>query len=147
MPSVSFNRWFSKKIESGEKRQTIRPLSKRKKFIIGDRLYLFEGLRTKNCKRLNPPESLIKFDERGFPFVKIRAVDDVIIESNFNKESENYEGIVFINGVGKKDELKKIVIQEGFNDENEAEHIWINSLFKYFYENYGKNFHGVLIKW
>lgn len=46
-PSIGFKPEFVKKILSGEKRSTIR----NKRFKMGDVLYMFTGLRTRNCKR------------------------------------------------------------------------------------------------
>ena len=50
MPSLNFTK-FTDKILSGEKRQTIR-LSRKHPIKRGDKLYLYTGMRTKNCKKL-----------------------------------------------------------------------------------------------
>lgn len=50
LPAISFT-MFKDKILSGEKRQTIRKLRKRP-VMVGDKLYLFWKLRTKQCERL-----------------------------------------------------------------------------------------------
>jgi hypothetical protein len=51
MPLLGFQKQFVPKVESGEKRQTIR---KRRKYPIkiGDTLYLYFGLRTKHSRKL-----------------------------------------------------------------------------------------------
>ena len=50
MPALNF-KVFTDKIISSEKCQTIRPVGKRK-YVIGDKLYLYTGQRTKQCKKL-----------------------------------------------------------------------------------------------
>lgn len=51
MPALSFQKRFAKKVEAGTKRQTVRDRGVRD-FKVGDRLFLFEGMRTKACRRL-----------------------------------------------------------------------------------------------
>ena len=51
MPALNFQRRFVSKIESGEKRGTIR--EKRKiPFKVGDPLYLYTGMRTSKCESI-----------------------------------------------------------------------------------------------
>lgn len=51
MPLLNFKKQFVQKILSGEKKQTIRAMRKRP-FKVGDRLYLYTGCRTKQCKKI-----------------------------------------------------------------------------------------------
>jgi len=51
MPALSFQAQFAHMVESGEKLQTIRAHRKRP-FRVGDRLYLYSGMRTKQCRKL-----------------------------------------------------------------------------------------------
>lgn len=51
MPSLSFQKRFAPAIESGTKCQTIRAQRKRP-IKKGDKLYLFTGMRTPQCKRI-----------------------------------------------------------------------------------------------
>lgn len=51
MPSLNYRPWKARKVESGECRQTIRPQRKRP-FRVGDRLIHYEGMRTKECRKL-----------------------------------------------------------------------------------------------
>ena len=51
MPAINFRKEFVDLVESGKKRQTIRPLGKRR-FKAGDKLYLYFGQRTKSCRKL-----------------------------------------------------------------------------------------------
>jgi hypothetical protein len=49
--SLNFKKQFAEKVASGEKRQTIRAIRKRP-FQKGDRLQLYTGMRTRNCRKL-----------------------------------------------------------------------------------------------
>jgi hypothetical protein len=51
MPAYNFKKQFAPKVESGEKRQTIRRPRKRRT-RLGDALYLYTGMRTKYCRKL-----------------------------------------------------------------------------------------------
>ncbi|PKN71219.1 MAG: hypothetical protein CVU54_02010 [Deltaproteobacteria bacterium HGW-Deltaproteobacteria-12] len=53
MPVFNFLKQFADKVERGEKRQTIR--AKRRdgrNSRVGDKLYLYTGMRTKSCRKL-----------------------------------------------------------------------------------------------
>ncbi len=51
MPALNFKEYFVRKIKTGEKTQTIRPVHKRL-IRVGDTLYLYTGQRTKKCRKL-----------------------------------------------------------------------------------------------
>lgn len=51
MPAYNFRREFSAAVERGEKAQTIRKPRKRPT-VVGDRLYLYTGQRSKACRKL-----------------------------------------------------------------------------------------------
>ena len=51
MPSISFKLQFADAVESGRKRQTIRA-PRNRPIKVGDPVYLFTGMRTKQCRRL-----------------------------------------------------------------------------------------------
>jgi len=51
MPALNFQKQFADKVKKGEKLQTIRAIRKRP-FVRGDVLYLYTGMRTKNCVKL-----------------------------------------------------------------------------------------------
>lgn len=51
MPALSFKTRFSPMVEDGSKTHSIRGYSK-VKFEVGKPLYLYEGMRTKNCRWL-----------------------------------------------------------------------------------------------
>ena len=50
MPALNFQKQFVPRIESGEKRMTIR--SRKHPIKEGDRLYLYTGQRTKDCQKI-----------------------------------------------------------------------------------------------
>lgn len=52
MPAYNFNERFVSYIQEGTKRKTIRGFRKAMP-VVGERVYLFTGMRTKWCKRLN----------------------------------------------------------------------------------------------
>ena len=51
MPALNFQKRFAADVESGKKCQTIRAARKRP-FKVGDRLFLYIGMRTKGCRKL-----------------------------------------------------------------------------------------------
>ena len=57
MPALNFKKEFAPKVESGEKRQTIRAI-KKTPFKTGDILYLYTGMRTRSCRKLGEAKAL-----------------------------------------------------------------------------------------
>ncbi len=51
MPAYNFKAQFAEAVETGQKRQTLRPKRKRPT-KPGDTLYLYTGMRTKQCRKL-----------------------------------------------------------------------------------------------
>lgn len=51
MPALNYKKQFAAKVESGEKRSTIRAQRKRP-IRQGDRLYHYTGMRTQRCRKL-----------------------------------------------------------------------------------------------
>lgn len=51
MPALNFMQRLAPLVESGEKTHTIRQVRKRP-ICVGDRLYLYTGMRTKACRKL-----------------------------------------------------------------------------------------------
>jgi hypothetical protein len=68
VPALSFSPQFAALVESGEKRQTIRAPRKRP-IRVGERVYLYTGMRTKKCRKLGEgiveSVELIRLDRRG----------------------------------------------------------------------------------
>lgn len=52
MVAYNFQEQFAPAIEAGLKRQTTRPIRKNRHAKIGEKLQLFSGLRTKECRKL-----------------------------------------------------------------------------------------------
>lgn len=54
MPAINFQKRFADAVERGDKRQTIRAPRRdgRPTATVGDRLYLYVGMRTKGCRKL-----------------------------------------------------------------------------------------------
>ena len=51
MPALNFKTQFAELVESGKKKQTIRQVWKNP-IKVGDTLYLYTGMRTKQCRKL-----------------------------------------------------------------------------------------------
>lgn len=51
MPAYNFKKQFAHAVEIGDKNQTVRPKRKRPT-VVGDDLYLYTGMRTKQCRKL-----------------------------------------------------------------------------------------------
>jgi hypothetical protein len=61
MPALNYT-VFIDKVESGEKRQTIRSMRKRQ-FKVGDVLSHYTGMRTKKCRKIRPDTICTGADE------------------------------------------------------------------------------------
>jgi hypothetical protein len=57
MPAYNFLSQFAESVEDGRKRQTMRPKRKRPT-VPGDTLYLYTGMRTKQCRKLREVDCL-----------------------------------------------------------------------------------------
>ena len=120
MPLLGYKKQFAHLVESGEKRQTIRAMRKRP-FKVGDRLYHYFGLRTKQCRKLLESDCI--------------AADDIII----------YEkGDVYINGRCLYESAKESFAHaDGFRSPG---HLW-EQMLVFFKSVHGLPFKGQLIKW
>jgi hypothetical protein len=117
MPSLNFQKQFVPKILSGDKRQTIR--AKRKHPIkVNDKLYLFTGLRTKNCQRL--------FD------TVCREIKDIEIQK---------DGIIWLDNdkLSNYEDLNELAQSDGFKN-------WWEMI-DWFKKIHGLPFYGQLIRW
>lgn len=52
MPAIKFQSRFAPLVKSGEKRQTIRATGKRRPPRVGEKLFLYTGMRQCGCKKL-----------------------------------------------------------------------------------------------
>lgn len=120
MPLLNFKKQFATLVESGEKRQTIRAMRKRP-FKIGDHLYHYEGLRTKQCRKLLESECI--------------SVDDILIDKN---------GDVYINGRCFYESMKEsFAYADGFRPPG---FLW-EQMLNFFKIVHGLPFRGQLVKW
>ena len=116
---------FIDKILSGEKRQTIRKAGKKWENVKpGDKLTLYTGLRTKDCRKLGEAE--------------VDSVEDIEIESI--TRNGGIWARVKINGkyipAHKTLELAEA---DGF--------LWVDDFLRFFHDHYGTNFTGKIIRW
>ena len=119
MPALNFKRQFAQLVESGEKLQSIRALRKDGKDPKpGDTLYLYTGMRTKQCRKLG--EGTCYFTE------------DIYI-------AEDYR--VFLNDRGPYalNTVMGIASSDGFKT--------VADFFDFFKQTHCLSFYGKIIKW
>jgi len=120
MPLLGYKKQFAPLVESGEKRQTIRAIRKRP-FKVGDRLFHYEGLRTKSCRKLLENNC--------------DAADDILIDVNGN---------VYINGRCLYESAKEsFAYNDGFRRPGCR---WAQML-DFFKTVHGLPFRGQIIMW
>ena len=116
---------FIDKILSGEKRQTIRKASAKWANVkAGDKLTLYEGLRTKQCRKLG------------------EAVVESITPIEIKSEKRMIAGIwgeVMMGVYLTCEEIEKLAQDDGF--------YYISDFLKFFNSHYGEHFVGNIIKW
>lgn len=116
MPALNFQKQFVKSVEFGKKRQTIRAMRKRP-FRVGDKLYLYYGMRTKQCRKLGESKALF--------------VGDIYIEKTY---------LITINGNHQyEDQIINLAKLDGFKSPKE--------MARWFEKNHGLPFEGQIIKW
>lgn len=121
MPLINFKKEFVEKVLSSEKRQTIRKNRKRD-FKVGDTLYLYTGVRTKNST---------------FLFEAICS-DALPIEINENAIIIQMDDLTS-RCISTKHDLNVFAKQDGFDS--------FLTMLNFFNNEYGLPFHGILIKW
>ena len=117
MVAYSFKKQFADKVESGEKKQTIRPVGKRRHAKVGDALQLYTGQRSTSCRKLRDAVCVFTASVRI-------DTDKFTSRSPFVAQ---YDGV---DGIAKAD---------GF-ESWEAMRDWFD-------EQHGLPFEGVLIMW
>lgn len=120
MPALNFKAQFAPSVESGQKRCTIR-VRRKYPIKVGDRLYLYTGMRTKQCRKLS--ETICK------------TAQDIRIKS---------PTIVWLNrwgawGLLPDEEIHALAHADGFET--------VTEFVSFFRETYGLPFEGQLIKW
>lgn len=128
MSAYNFKKEFAPLVESGQKRQTIRAIGKRRHARPGDRLQLYTGQRTKVCRKLILPDPVC---------ISVHAVYMFkIIERRRDKHA--YQ--LYLDGeLISWHEVPEIANADGFENSTE--------FFNFFEDVHGMPFRGVLIKW
>lgn len=116
MPALNFKARFAAPVESGQKRCTIRA-ERRYPIKFGDRLYLYTGMRTKQCRKLG---------------------EAICVEASDLYISDGRRVTV---GNVRLDMLEEIALSraDGFDR--------LRDFIQFFQETYGLPFEGQLIKW
>ncbi len=123
MPALNFKAQFAPLVESGEKSQTIRKVRKHP-IKAGDRLFLFTGMRTKQCRKLR---ETVCTNAR---MIAIQPPGGVIVS----------EGIyLWEKGQLSTTEAKQLARKDGFSR--------LTDFVRFFKDQYGLPFEGVLIEW
>jgi len=117
MPALNFKVQFAPAVESGEKTQTIRKVSKRP-IRAGDTLYLKAGMRTKHCRSLGTATYTTVTPIKIYP-VMVQLGEQVLMRSSA--------------------QTIKLAKLDGFED--------FDSFASFFQRQYGLPFTGVVIAW
>lgn len=132
MVAYNFQKQFVTEIQAGKKHQTIRAYRKNNRHArVGERLQLYTGLRTKNCRKL--------FDKDPI----CNAVDSVEI---YIKEAGQIEQIV-LNGTHlNSNEIEEFAKADGFTP---ADGLTARDAMGEFFLDYhgAGRFEGCVIKW
>lgn len=116
MPALNFKEQFADAIETGRKRQTVR-LGRKRPIQTGDRLILYTGMRTKQCRKLRE--------------VTCQGVYRIVIEENET---------IRINGVAlTPPERVSFARADGFAS--------VGRFLAFFRQRYGLPFEGIIIRW
>lgn len=124
MPALNFQKRFVWAVESGIKRQTIRPIRKRS-IKIGDMLYLYTGMRTKACRKLDEAKciSIKPFNMGMLPFGHRTELVCVTIGNKMLSSSE----------------IRHLAQVDGFSNADE--------MINWFQKTHSLPFEGQLIRW
>lgn len=117
---------FIDKILSGEKRQTIRRAGKKWANVkAGDRLTLYTGLRTKNCRKLGEAE--------------VDSIDDIEMYIFKLEDGVRMYGVELNRQGLPAAEVFPLARADGFEN--------IVRFLDFFQDRYGEHFEGKIIKW
>jgi hypothetical protein len=120
MVGYKFKSQFASLVESGQKRQTIRALGKRRHARPGERLLLYTGQQAKGYRKLVEPDPVCS------SVSAVRIEPDAVI----------VDGVRYERG---DDELAEIAALDGFES--------VDEFFDFFDGHYGLPFDGRLIRW
>ncbi len=131
MPALNFQKQFAAAVESGEKRQTIRAFRKDgRNPKPGDTLYLYTGMRTKQCRKLG---EVICSDARELWIARATTEFDCPYLLWLGRGEHQ---TMCSELMGQAEEMAKA---DGFSDWNE--------MVDWFDKTHGLPFEGLLIKW
>lgn len=116
MPAYNFSSEFAPLVGSGEKTQTIRKRRKRP-IQVGDTLYLYTGMRTKQCRKLGEATCT------AVETIKIYPTQQIILGKQILRFSGRW----------------KLAKADGFTG--------LRDFYAFFRDHYGLPFTGILIKW
>ena len=137
MPIINFKPEFAELVASGKKRQTIRKIRKRP-FKVGDKLYLYTGLRTKGVRNLIIASMADGFDFPIRYYVKCKEVHDIEILEYYGFGGDY---VVSLDN-GKPltcNQADAIAIHDGFETAEE--------MCDWFKKTHGLPFYGQLVRW
>lgn len=133
MPLLNFKKQFADKVLKGEKCQTIRAYRKDGRDPKqGDTLYLYTGCRTKNCEKLKEVECKSVQKINFINFMNDKGVCIIVVDRLPVTNVKDRK-------VLEIDEIDEMAKKDGFK--NAIEFV------KFFNDNHGLPFEGLLIKW
>lgn len=91
MPLLNFQKQFAEKVRTGEKTQTIRATRKRP-FVVGDKVYLYTGCRTKNCVKLG--KGIVTHALTVYLDTDKVSIGGKLLHENYNHELARKDGFV-----------------------------------------------------
>lgn len=131
MVAFNFKPEFVPKIESGEKKQTIR---RSQRCNPGDDVQLYTGQRTKKCRKIKD-STCTKIVNVAIGEQEIRGKNTRFIQTEHNGSfMQLIEGITC-----EKEELDKFAVMDGFENSEK--------MFDFFKNQYGLPFQGVIHVW
>lgn len=127
MPAYNFKKQFADDVESGKKRGTIRKMGKRKPPVVGEKIKLYTGMRTKACRLLAEPVCL--------------EVSEIKIRTKFDEVLIRICGDEYFCLFDSDKALTHIAQRDGFETKEQ--------FFKFFAEGADENgdFYGHWIEW
>lgn len=134
MAIINFKKEFAEKVIRWEKLQTIRKVRKNP-IKKGEWLHFYTGLRTKNAVKL----CISKCSE-------VSKIKMTFADRWMGEPAEHYYEVhIWINGkeLVEREEVEDFVKKDGFSEGWQG----VREFAKFFMDNYGNEFEGVLIKW
>ena len=124
MPAYNFKKQFAPMVESGLKRQTIR-LPRKRPTRVGDTLYLYTGMRTKQCRKLRVE--------------KCTSVWTIEIATPSDISLWDYDAFTRSPWLLRYDDMLALANADGFET--------IGAMTDFFAAQYGLPFTGRVIRW